>query len=178
MKKYKFAIDQIVYIINDPKCDQDYKKCIIRKRKMLDGAPHYQLSESLPTSPGNRCRIFDIGFRNSPRSDNWLQQNRITEELIDDSIGICSKNGCELVNELLDNEPPSIKDIEDFELIEEVEVIETLIAKTINQIDVITDIFRENIDSKEQYLHTLMYRKGCLLGDTALIKENFIYAIE
>ena len=45
--------------------------------------------------------IFDVGFRNFPRTDNWMQEDRIFSYQPSIEIPLCSYNGCELIENFL-----------------------------------------------------------------------------
>ena len=139
MKKYKFKEKEIVYIdisnlTKYSHCEVDYKVCIIRKRKMIEGLPHYQVSQQESINSSNITyskEIFDIGCRNIPRMDNWLQEDRIISLNEKKEMAVCSNDkGCELVNEFLEKS------------------FEELIKDQLVEV-------RKEIDKKEMFLNTL-----------------------
>jgi len=196
MKKYKFKEKEIVNIVNYDltkysHCEFDYKICIIRKRKIIDGLPHYQLSqqESIYSSGIENLeyseytsstvifdkKIFDVGFRNAPRIDNWLQEDKILKLEDIKHMEVCpTYEGCELINSFLEEE----KFIPDNEKTKkEIEELEKQVRIKNIEIQILKDIFTESINKLEQEQNNYLYQKACLEGDEYLMKEYLLDAI-
>ena len=182
MKKYKFKIRQVIYIKNDPTLKNDYQQCIIRKRTIIDGEYYYQLSKVkgwkyLKNKSARKefeKEIFNIGFRNLPRMDNWLQEDQIMKDTLNEEDVICSKNGCELVNEFLEED--EIIDLDENST-KQVELLKKLISTKRIEIQILKDVFRESIDKLEGEQNNFLYQKACLEEDDYLMKEYLLDAI-
>lgn len=141
MKKYKYTLGQIVYVGDVMENRFPIKKCIIRKRKTINDFPHYEVSEfqykvfkrndseSLDSQGIFSEEVYFPGLRNLPRDDNWIQEDILYDTNSEDNIETseCSKHGCEIVSEFLDDD---IMNLEKLEIKEKIRVIKKTIKST------------------------------------------------
>lgn len=154
MKKYKYKVGQEVYIYTS---FADECWTIIKKRKTNELGNHYLTKD----------RKF------------WISEETLHEFSMEKAEeATCSKNGCELVNELLENKNPEEREVENVEINSDVKIKRKLIERLQLEIEILDDINRKVRERNENQIHVYLYEIGCLLNNDELISKNFIYAIE
>ena len=179
MKKFKYKVGQEVFIDGS-----DNRCCIIRKRKVIDGIAHYLISAANFwdwEGAGWKFNkdIFDVGFRNFPRKDNYLPEDVINENaLIEPSE--CGNNGCEIITNLLEEKEIEIPE-EDKKIVEEIKFYNKCIERSQTLINSYGDAIyalQKSIEEECININKLKNKIAVLTEDDVLYASTFIDTIE
>jgi len=155
MKKYKFKIGQEVYLWGSSYANEMWVRIV--KRKTENGQNYYRVSNF------------------NHRTSEFIHED-IIHGLPREQEEVCSKNGCELVEEMLEQNidvyTGSDEDIE-----KEIKELDKLIIEKNIEIEVVNSIFKEAVEKLKHEQNSYIYRKACLLNDEATIKETLLDAI-